>query len=80
MKATVIETVGALIEALQQHDPAAPVALAVEPVWGLRCTIAGVAVAEGTVFIAEGVQQDHLSAAVQVELAWARRARRPRTS
>lgn len=57
-----IETVGELIQALQRHDPAAPVALAVQPEWPLKCGVAAVAAADGTVYIGEGRQQGYVSA------------------
>lgn len=73
-----IETVGQLIEALQQHDPAAPVLLAVQPEWPLEGSISAVAAAGGTVYIGEGRQVGYLSAEAEYALAQAVRPRRPR--
>jgi hypothetical protein len=66
-----IETTGQLIAALQEHDEASPVALAIQPAWPFHHTVAAVVAAtDGTVYIAEGTRSEFLPDSARQALGW----------
>jgi hypothetical protein len=78
-----IETVGDLIAALENYDPATPIQLASQPGWPFECTVGGVALTpddadhhgtapadEPVVWIGEGRQVGYLSGVAANALGW----------
>lgn len=66
-----ITTVGELLELLEDFDPEAPVALAIQPSYPFKHSLGqAVLAADGTVYLAEGGQQGYLEGTAREELGW----------